>query len=154
MAAVLLCLTSLVLGCGGEPEINVEGVERVALYSIDFLEHLPGEEPEGRETFHGYHVLGRVEFKDAGRIEELLGAFNEGVARGGAPVDCFWPRHALRVEDREGETSDYVICFECFQFIVYRAGTSATRTIARSPSKAFDSFLREAGVTLAPSLPG
>jgi hypothetical protein len=39
----------------------------------------------------------------------------------GAAADCFNPRHGIRVI-YDGKTNDLVICFQCFQVLVYQNG--------------------------------
>lgn len=149
----VLGLAAGLSGCGSDPEVDPDQVRRVTLYALDPVPSPPGEGDGAPPpaSFHGYPVLGYLQVERADRVAELIDAFNDGVAWGGTLVDCFWPRHGLRVERIGGEVVDYVICFECLQFVSHQGEASVSGTVDRSPQPVFDAFLRSAGVPTAPS---
>ncbi|QDV34829.1 hypothetical protein [Tautonia plasticadhaerens] len=146
----LLGLAAGLSGCGSDPEVDPDQVRRVTLYALDPVPAPPADGDPSLASFRGYPVLGLVHVEQADRASVLIDAFNNGVARGGTVVDCFWPRHGLQVERIGGEVVDYVICFECLQFVSHRGESSASGTTDRSPQPVFDALLRSAGVPLAP----
>ncbi len=146
-------LLAAVAGCGrGLPaSARVAVPDRLTLYSIDGRD-LPGDRPRpAGEAFHGYPVLGKAVVEDPRRRKALIDAFNAGIARSnGELAKCFWPRHGIRAETG-GATVDYVICFECLQFVTHRGDQQVEETIDRAPLKAFNEELKRAGIPLAPS---
>jgi hypothetical protein len=64
-------------------------------------------------------------------------------------MKCFNPRHGIRVT-HDGMTADFVICFECFQVVVYVTGDKEQRfLITASPAPVFNQTLQNAKVPLA-----
>src|SRR5262249_20104969 len=71
------------------------------------------------DAFHGWKVLGKTTVKDAEARKKLIVAFKKGVeANTGIAAACFNPRHGIRVT-HDGKTTDFVVCFECFQVQVF-----------------------------------
>ncbi len=146
-------LIAVAAGCGrgSAASARVEVPDRLTLYSIDGRDLPPAVPRPAGETFHDYPVLGKVVVEDPGRRQALIDAFNAGIARSnGELAKCFWPRHGIRAETG-GATVDYVICFECLQFVTHRGDQQVEETIDRAPLKAFNEELKRAGIPLAPS---
>jgi hypothetical protein len=106
------------------------------------------------EDFRGWPVIGKTTIKDSNTRNRLVAALVKGVEENkGDVMKCFNPRHGIRVT-HEGMTADFVICFECFQGIVYVGGGKEQRfLITDSPASVFNQTLRHASVPLA-SEPG
>jgi hypothetical protein len=146
-----LVIAVTLLGCGGEPAFQVQVPDRLTLYSIDGRQGGHDDEPgpDSGTTFYGYPILGKVAIDDPKRREALIAAFNRGIARSdGRQADCFWPRHALRLE-RDGKATDYLICFQCLQFVGYPGHVEGA--VDQSPQPTFDDELKWAGIPLAPT---
>jgi hypothetical protein len=106
------------------------------------------------EDFRGWPVIGRTTIKDSNTRNRLVAALEKGVEENkGDSMKCFNPRHGIRVT-HDGVTADFVICFECFQVVVYLGGGKEQRfLITDSPASVFNQTLRHAKVPLA-SEPG
>jgi hypothetical protein len=64
-------------------------------------------------------------------------------------MKCFNPRHGIRVT-QDGITADLLICFECFQIMVYVSGEKEQRVLVTdSPVPVFNQMLQESNVPLA-----
>ena len=97
---------------------NGEGA--FTLYSLDG-DRYPGEPaPEGAQLLHGGLVLQECDITSTATREKIFRALDDGIDGygGGVPVDCFRPRHAIRV-DSMGVTVDYLICFQCRNYYIY-----------------------------------
>jgi hypothetical protein len=132
------------------PRGALEKAGQIELYSLDPDR---GEE-KPKDGFHGWKVLGQTTVKNADTLKALVAAFKKGVAENdGIVAGCFNPRHGIRVT-HDGKTFDFVICFECYQVEVYIDGKKVKGfLVTRSPQKAFDKVLKDAGVPL-PQKPG
>jgi hypothetical protein len=140
----------LLAGCSRDPLAQLNTPQQLTLYSIDGRDFEPGEEPKTDEKFHGYPVLGKVEITDESKRRELITALRDGFDHSdGKMAKCFWPRHALRLEEN-GRTIDIVICFECYQVEVRPNPTRKAKAITRDPQPLFDQTLTDADVKLAP----
>jgi len=102
------------------------------------------------EDFHGWPVIGKTTVKDPDARNRLLAALEKGVEENkGDSMKCFNPRHGIRVT-HDGMTADFVICFECFQVVVYVTGDKEQRfLITASPAPVFNQTLQQAKVPLA-----
>lgn len=124
----------------------LDAAERFILLSIEG----EGEgKPDSTESsFHGFDILGKAEINDDREREQLLGALYRGIAESdGRPAVCFAPRHGISATLGD-ETVDLVICFECFQILVYEKQQHHV-CITDSPSDAFSAALKRAGLPLA-----
>jgi hypothetical protein len=102
------------------------------------------------EDFHGWPVIGKTTIKDPNTRNRLIAALEKGVEENkGDSMKCFNPRHGIRVA-RDGKTADFVICFECYQVMVYVAGEKEQRfLITASPAPVFNQTLQHSNVPLA-----
>jgi hypothetical protein len=153
---VLAVATALLAGCADPPAGSKlpEGA-RAALAAADRLELLsldPDGPRDGQAAggFHGWKVLGRTSVEAAETRAKLMAALEQGARENtGTAAGCFNPRHGIRAT-RGGQTTDLVICFECFQVQVYAGDTRDGGFLTtRSPQPAFDQVLRDAGLPLA-----
>lgn len=108
----------------------------------------PTKNPQ--EDFHGWRVIGKTTIKDLNARKRLVAALEKGVEENkGDSMKCFDPRHGVRVT-HDGTTADFVICFRCFQVLVYVAGEKGQRfLITDSPAAVFNQMLQHANIPLA-----
>ena len=124
----LAAIVMAVAGCtshearpGTTPDPRAEGT--MTIYALDG-DRYPGDPvPPGTTLLHGWSVIKACRIDDGQTREEILTAFDEGIAahRGGPPVDCFRPRHAIRIE-LDGVTTDSLICFQCSNWMRWTDG--------------------------------
>jgi hypothetical protein len=101
-----------------------------------------------RERFHDYPVLGSLRITNATQKSELLAALYKGVMDSdGSVASCFDPRHGIKATTGTNWI-DLVICFECSYMKEYGSAPGGGATTTKSPSKAFNRALREAGVPI------
>ena len=146
-----LCLTTLTLtpaGCSAGGSASMDGPDpraegEMTLYRLDG-DRYPGDPvPPGATLLNGYSVIKACVIEDRATREEILHAFERGIAdhRGGVPVDCFRPRHAIRIV-LDGVTTDHLICFQCSNWKVWMNGEPAGGGHTSEASKAtFDRIL-------------
>jgi hypothetical protein len=128
-------------GLGTAPDPRAEG--EMVFYRLDG-DHYPGDPtPPGAKLLHGHLVLKACPIDERDTRETILNAFDAGIAdhRGGVPVDCFRPRHAIRIV-RNGVTTDHLICFQCSNWMTWTDGeqTGGGDTSDR-PRETFDRIL-------------
>ena len=116
------------------------------VYSLD-PDRLALESDE--KGLHGFRVLGQTTVKDMNSRKKMIAALNTGVAKhDGSVADCFNPRHGIKVAI-DGETHEFVICFECHQVQWYIDGNETKGfLISKSPQPTFDKILKAANVPL------
>jgi hypothetical protein len=102
------------------------------------------------EDFHGWPVIGKTTVEDSNTRNRLVAALEKGVEENkGDSMKCFNPRHGIRGA-HNGMTADFVICFECFQVMMYVTGEKEQRfLITASPAPVFNQTLQHAKVPLA-----
>src|SRR5262245_45845975 len=102
------------------------------------------------EDVRGWPVIGKTTVKVPDTRNRLVAALEKGVEENkGDSMKCFNPRHGIRVT-HDGMTADFVICFECFQVMVYVTGDKEQRfLITASPAPVFNQALQHAKVPLA-----
>ena len=111
----VLWAVSLAIVCSGCSSGGQSPRTDVALFSLKNYPMVP-DDPN---SFHGYSILGQVNL-NADRRDKVLAALRDGIANG-KPEEmmlCFNPHHGIRVTEK-GSTIDYVICFECNQYVKY-----------------------------------
>ena len=146
---ILIVMLSIAIsgGCG-----NVDPPDSLTLYSIDGRDFEPGKEPQTEEKFHGYPVLGKVAIQDFEQRKKIFAALQKGISGSdGTVASCFWPRHAIRTS-KHGNTTDYVICFECLQLQIHSGSSTKTEPTTRMPQSVFNKELQDADVPLAPGV--
>ena len=149
--AVLLTTCLLALGgCSNEkaprattPDPRADGA--MIFYRLDG-DRYPGDPvPPGTTLLHGYSVIKACGIADRESREEILNAFEAGIAdhQGGIPVDCFRPRHAIRIV-QDGVTTDHLICFECSNWMSWTNDEqSGGGDTSDAPRRTFDRILDE-----------
>ncbi len=124
----------------------LEKASQVELLSIG---HYPAPaRPAG--NFQGWPVIGKTIVSDPDARKRLIAALEKGVVENkGDTMKCFNPRHGIRVT-HDGITADLLICFECFQIMVYVSGEKEQRVLVTdSPARVFNLMLQEADIPLA-----
>ena len=66
---------------------------------------------------HGWAILQACSLDQGDPQSKSSGSLNSDIAQGyaGIPVDCFQPRHAVRIQT-EDLVKEYLICFQCHNF--------------------------------------
>ena len=114
----------------------------MTLYRLDG-DRYPGDPvPDSAILLHDWPVLQVCPIDLPATQQRLLNALDEGIANGGGvPVDCYNPRHAIRMESNT-DTTDYMICFQCRNYEVWdgeqRVGGGL---ISKSPESTFNEVL-------------
>ncbi len=139
--------------------IDAEGPSRLRQEESDRLNReLEGKPPEpvkpSGAKLYGYPILGSISITDPAQQREVLATLTSAIRYGHRmSANCFNPRHAIRLTSND-ETVDFLICFECHRYHVYRNGVDdqsvSSHTISSSDQAFFDKMLTEAGVPLAP----
>jgi hypothetical protein len=139
------------------PSVGLEALtdaDRFVLLSLDPVPPASNEgsastQPVG-DTFHGYRILGQTVIRDPQTRRRLIDALRRGATSVlNAPPLCFNPRHGIRVS-RNGETTDFTICFECEQAKVWRGDQRIANWMTdRTPQSVFDEVLKQDHVPLA-----
>jgi len=124
-------------------------LENASQFELLSIGHDPSPKNSGEE-FHRWPVIGKTTIKDPDTRKRLVAALEKGVEENkGDSMKCFNPRHGIRVT-HDGMTADFVICFECFQVVVYVTGDKEQRfLITASPAPVFNQTLQHAKVPLA-----
>lgn len=154
---VALAGFSLLFGCSPSREeresadlLSGVGSGDFILYRLDG-DRYPGEpNPDGAELLHGWAMLKACDIEDADDRLDLLDAFEQGQqemrdASEYPTLDCFQPRHAIRIV-RDDVTTDHLICFQCFNLMTWvddvQVGSGSTTA---SPRSTFDAILSRCG---------
>jgi hypothetical protein len=148
--AVVIGLSAQVAGQENKiPDQAREILEKASQFELLSIGHGPSPK-KPTEDFHGWPVIGKTTVKDPDARNRLVAALDKGVEENkGDSMKCFNPRHGIRVT-HDGKTADFVICFECFQVMVYVAGEKEQRfLITDSPASVFNQTLQHANVPLA-----
>jgi hypothetical protein len=149
-AALVIGLSAQVAGQENKiPDQAREILKKAGQFELLSIGHDPSPK-EPTEDFRGWPVIGKTTIKDSNTRNRLVAALEKGVEENkGDSMKCFNPRHGIRVT-HHGMTADFVICFECFQAIVYIGGGKEHRfLITDSPAPVFNQTLRHAKVPLA-----
>lgn len=123
-------------GCGGTS--GNQAPTELFLYSIAGT-FKPGPLPEIHETFHDYPVLGKIAITDPTERKTIMSVLRSSFdGNDDKLASCFWPRHAVRAVEN-GQTIDYLICFECARMKVY----SGTSTLEKSMAATIPADLKK-----------
>ena len=140
------------------PEITaiLDNSMQFVLLSIDPLAVNMRNAPAGhpQEVFHGHAVLGKTEIRDKAQRAALLESLYKGIGESdGKTVHmCFNPRHGIHATNGN-TTVDLLICFECWQMLIYTHDRERMLTTTESPQTSFDKALKAAHIPLAPPGP-
>lgn len=143
-------LTGLVL-VGGSRASEIPADVKAALEKAGEWElySLQPIEVTDKDAFHGWKVLGKTAVKDADTRKALLAALDKGAKdNDGSVAKCFNPRHGIRIKAGD-QTIDLVICFECFQAVVFTGDKHTGKFLTTaSPQPALDKVLTDAKIPL------
>ncbi len=99
--------------------------------SVYLIRPIPN--PENPNNFHGYPIVGKVEFVSSESRQAIVECLSEAIDFGYSQQACFVPHHAIRA-CIEGKNHDFVICFECCEAREYVDGaTKPVRSYTVSP---------------------
>jgi len=135
-----------------DAKVILEHAEQFELLSLRHFHPPAGSSrdwrpPVGSDFYH-YEILGRTDIRNAKTRENLVSAFEKGVAENkGDAAMCFNPRHGIHVSGH-GKEVDFVICFECLQVQIH-GDVHGGFLVSSSPQPIFDKVLLDAGITLA-----
>jgi hypothetical protein len=140
----LVLLAALAMtGCAPDKSTESRVAGTFVLYSLDG-DRYPGEPaPEGATLLHGWLVLQECPITSLDTREKLFKALDRGIDEhsSSTPLDCFNPRHAIRVESM-GITVDYLICFQCSNYYIYEGDKQVSGGFTTSsPKSTFDQIL-------------
>jgi hypothetical protein len=97
-------------------------------------------------------VLGKVTADSAKDKAKILDTLKVAIRSTGQAARCFEPRHCVRIT-KGSDVVDYVLCFECWRYRIYRNGVpheaQTEFSMGRSQSE-YDAILKENGIPLAP----
>lgn len=93
---------------------------KLTLYRLNG-DRYPGDTVQpGEVLLKHWPILETRPITDRDDARAILGALDAGIAAEAfIPIDCFNPRHALRIE-QDGSTIDYLICFQCRNYYAWR----------------------------------
>jgi len=95
----------------------LDSASSVVLYSLEPIMQQPGM----RDQLDGFDILGKVNL-DREETKICVATFEKAIAdSNGQAMDCFDPRHALRVFS-DGHNYDFLLCYACDHLAVYRDG--------------------------------
>lgn len=161
VAAALLALSPLSASAQSSalPEDFVKAMEKpedgtVTLYSLDpgkqmdktaYQEWNDGEPPR----FHKFNVLGKVALNAkevTATVEEINAVTRESL---GAKVDgCFYPRHGVSIRTCDN-SYDFVICYSCAKYAVYRNGTLVGYYAMSGPPDMMNELVKSHNIVVA-----
>lgn len=147
----VLGLIVILSGCDNSPLAKLESPEKLTLYSLDFRD--PPQRIKSAETFRDYPVFGKVEILDPAKRKEIITRLKAAVRQGNNDkmAKCFWPRHGIRAVEN-GQTVDYVICFECNRFEEFvNEEKLRHKAIGYTDASVFNDPLKDAGVPIVPA---
>jgi len=133
----------------GDSRKVLEHAQQLTLLSLD-----PGplgQRLRGKNTFHGYRILGQTSLGSQQKKAVLLSLYDGMADPRAFRAACFTPRHGIRAV-QNGKTVELVICFRCMTLATYidklekQQGSS---TISKSSQTVFDRTLADAGVPLS-----
>jgi hypothetical protein len=142
-ALVFAFITTTMVRCLNRPLTTVPQDTAFVLYALDG-DTYPVASPNWQDSgFHGWAILKQCSITHSEGVELLDALLADAASASSSVVDCFNPRHGLRVEYSSG-TVDYLICFECFRFESWTDGreASATGSITQGPESLFSATLK------------
>lgn len=132
-------------GCSPASHTPVPAEGTFILYKLDGDTYPSQSVPPGTERMHGWPILQECTIDSLATRQKLFKALDRGIDEYGSavPVDCFNPRHAIRVETM-GVTVDYLICFQCKNYYIYEGDKLASGGLtSSSPKSTFDRVLSD-----------
>ena len=143
LALACAFITTTMVRCLNRTVVTVPEDTSFVVYAIDG-DTYPVASPDWRDFgFHGWPIVKQCSIthsKGVDLLDELLSDADSARASG---VDCFNPRHGLRVESPSGVV-DYLICFECGSFETWTQGREEHQSgpITQRPESLFSATLK------------
>ena len=143
LCVLLAFLVTILVRCSTAPSITAPPDTSFVVYALDG-DTYPVASPDWRDFgFHGWPILKHCSISPSNGAELLDELLSDAASANHLQVDCFNPRHGLRVESSSG-TVDYLICFECFRFETWTAGREGHQSgaITQGPESLFSATLK------------
>ena len=144
LSFVFALIVTVMARCSSRPMITVEADASFEIYSLDG-DSYPMSSANWRDSgFHGWPILKTCSISHSKGVELLDELLSDSASASRAlRVDCFRPRHGLRVIDSSG-TTDYLICFECRGFEIWSGDRQMPGggSITRGPESLFSNTLK------------
>jgi hypothetical protein len=117
----------------------------VILYSLE-----PWEQPSFiGEKLHGYKVLGHTKL-DRKQTDLAIAEFRSALAAwDGRAFMCFDPRQALQITTSDHHRYNFLLCYSCHRFYVYRDDKLLVSLGVTGSAKILNGILSKAGVRLS-----
>ena len=144
LALVFAFIMTTMARCLNRPSVTVPEDTSFVIYALDG-DTYPMSSPNWRDFgFHGWPVLKECSITHSKGVELLDELLSDAASAKSLQVDCFNPRHGLRVKNSSG-TVDYLICFECYSFESWTEGreTPGGGPITRGPESLFSAALKK-----------
>jgi hypothetical protein len=143
-------LAAVLTGCTQPISTTSPAPGRVVIYAIDGTEKNDAQYGPETPRFRGFPILGQVAVVDPETQREIVRLIAESLAdENRTQMKCFWPRHAVTI-DVEGKTTDYVLCFQCRNAVVYSPDRGPYVTVGKASEPLLTKLLTDAGVAIAP----
>ena len=90
---------------------------QVSVMALDGDTYPDMDDSVQKNLMHGWTILQLCSLDQGTGSIKVLRTLNSDIAQGhaGVPVDCFQPRHAVRIQT-EDLVKEYLICFQCHNF--------------------------------------
>ncbi|MAB27922.1 MAG: hypothetical protein CMJ53_01330 [Planctomycetaceae bacterium] len=143
LSVLLAFLVTILVRCSTTPSVTVPPGTTFVVYALDG-DTYPMSSSDWRDFgFHGWPILKECSISHSKGVELLDELLSDAASANSLQVDCFNPRHGLRVESSSG-TVDYLICFECFSFETWTEGREGPQSgaITKGPESLFSATLK------------
>lgn len=143
LSVLFAFLVTILVRCSTAPPGTVPPGTSFVVYALDG-DTSPASSPDWRDLgFHGWPILKECSISPSNGAELLDELLSDAASANSPLVDCFNPRHGLRVASSSG-TVDYLICFECFRFETWTAGREGHQSggITQGPESLFSATLK------------
>ena len=126
---------------------------QVSVMALDGDTYPDMEASVQENLMHGWTILQVCSLDQGPFSRKVLRTINSDIDRGhaGVPVDCFQPRHALRLQT-ENAVKDFLICYECRNFQSWVDGSLVgSGSISNRSEEVLNRVLSECGTTTSRS---
>ena len=121
---LMLCSLTACQNGPGRPAATSNAVTSASMKPTITLYRLDGDagrQPDVEDTFHEWDILGTRIITDPARQQDMMTDLQAGIDDPDArQMRSFIPRHGIRRQQENGQTLDYVICFQCGSYHLYR----------------------------------
>lgn len=128
----------------------LEKAEAVTIHWLFFTQFADDKMPadvRGKPRFHGYPILGSaaVKSKQAGQqiLQSVLAEVNPDPE---SLTGCFDPQHGIEVKLEDGRAIDLVICYHCWQMLIFDESENASVSIGTASEPLLTEQLKAGGV--------